>query len=65
MVENFGVMLTDGINNVGATCAEAPSHNVHSAGVVLNTLARHHEAPRPLKIATQDALKLGREPTAY
>ncbi|MEM1001654.1 MAG: fasciclin domain-containing protein, partial [Bacteroidota bacterium] len=37
---------------------------VHSAGVVLNILARHREPPPPLTISTPDALKLAREPAA-
>ena len=39
--------MTDGIEAVEAACAEALSHNVHSAGVVLNILARHREPPPP------------------
>ena len=49
---------------VEAACAEALSHNVHSAGVVLNILARHREPPPPLTITTPDALRLTCEPTA-
>ena len=49
--------MTDGIEAVEAACAEALSHNVHSAGVVLNILA-------PLTITTPDALKLACEPIA-
>jgi len=49
---------------VDAACAEALSHNVHSAGVVLNILARHREPPPPLTITTPDALKLACEPIA-
>lgn len=55
-------MLTDGLDVVEAAYAEALSHNVHSAGVILNTLAHHREPQPPLTIATPDALKLGREP---
>ena len=39
--------MTDGIEAVEAACAEALSHNVHSAGVVLNILARPREPPPP------------------
>ena len=64
VVEILGAILTDGIDAVEAACVEALSHNVHSAGVVLNILARHREPPPPLNIATPDALKLTCEPAA-
>ena len=64
VVEILGAVLSDGIDAVEAACAEALAQNVHSAGVVLNILARHREPPPPLTIATPDALKLGREPAA-
>lgn len=64
VVEILGAVLTDGLDAVEAACAEALSNNVHSAGVVLNILARHREPPPPLTITTPDALKLGREPAA-
>jgi hypothetical protein len=63
-VEILAAVLTDGIEAVEAACAEALSHNVHSASVVLNILARHREPPPPLTITTPDALKLACEPTA-
>ncbi len=64
VVDILGAILTDGLDAVEAACAEALSHNVHSAGVVLNILARHREPPPPLTIATPDALKLDCEPQA-
>jgi len=64
VVEILGAILIDGIDAVEAACVEALSHNVHSAGVVLNILARHREPPPPLNIATPDALKLTCEPAA-
>ena len=64
MVEILSAVLTDGIDAVEAACAEALSHNVHSAGVVLNILARHREPPPPLTITTPDALRLSCEPAA-
>ncbi len=64
MVDILSAVLTDGIDAVEAACAEALSHNVHSAGVVLNILARHREPPPPLTIATPDALQLACEPIA-
>jgi len=42
MVEILSAVLTDGAGAVEAACAKALSHNVHSAGVVLNILARRH-----------------------
>ena len=39
MVDILGTVLTDGLEAVEATCAKALSHDVHSAGVVLNILA--------------------------
>ena len=33
MVEILGAVLTDGLDAVEAACAEALSHNVHSAGI--------------------------------
>lgn len=64
MVDILSAVLTDGIDAVEAACAEALSHNVHSAGVVLNILARHREPPPPLTITTPDALRLSCEPAA-
>ena len=64
MVDILSAVLTDGIDAVEAACAEALSHNVHSAGVVLNILARHREPPPPLTITTPDALRLACEPAA-
>lgn len=64
VVDILSAVLTDGVDAVEATCAEALSHNVHSAGVVLNILARHREPPPSLTITTPDELKLAREPIA-
>ena len=64
MVEILSAVLSDGIGAVEAACAEALSHNVHSAGVVLNILARHREPPLPLTITTPNALRLACEPAA-
>lgn len=47
MVDILSAVLTGGIDAVEAACAEALSHNVHSAGVVLTILARHREPPPP------------------
>jgi len=64
MVDILSAALTDGLEAVEAACAEALSNGVHSAGVVLNILARRREPPPPLTIATPDALQLTCEPTA-
>ena len=57
-------MLTDGLDAVEAACAEALSHNVHSAGVILNILARHREPPPTQDHRDAGCAKLGREPAA-
>jgi hypothetical protein len=49
VVEILGAVLTDGLEAVEAACSEALAHNVHSAGVVLNILAR-----RPRTAAAPD-----------
>lgn len=64
MVDILSAVMTDGVSAVEAACTEALAHNVHSAGVVLNILARHREPPPPLTITTPDALRLSCEPTA-
>lgn len=64
MVDILSAVLIDGADAVEAACTEALAHNVHSAGVVLNILARHREPPPPLTITTPDALKLTCEPIA-
>ena len=64
MVDILSAILTDGLEAVEKACAEALGHKVHSAGVVLNILARHREPPPPLTITTPDALQLSCEPTA-
>jgi len=64
VVEILGAVLTDGLDAVEAACSEALAHNVHSAGVVLNILARHREPPPTLTLTTPDALKLACEPAA-
>jgi hypothetical protein len=64
MVDILAAVLTDGLDAVDAACAEALHDNVHSAGVVLNILARHREPAPPLTIATPDALRLSCEPVA-
>jgi hypothetical protein len=61
VVEILGAVLTDGLEAVEAACAEALAHNVHSAGVVLNILARRPQntTNRALTITTPDASRRG------
>jgi len=64
MVDILGAILTDGLGAVEAACTEALSQSVHSAGVVLNILARRREPTPVLTITTPDALQLSCEPMA-
>lgn len=49
---------------VEAACAEALSHGVHSADVVLNILARQRDPAPPATILTPAALTLHHAPLA-
>ena len=64
MVDILAVVLTDGLAAVEAACAEALTHCVHSADVVLNILARQRDPAPPANILTPDALKLRHAPIA-
>src|SRR6266850_951656 len=64
MVDILNAVLTDGLPAVEAACAEALSHGVHSADVVLNILARQRDLAPPANILTPDALKLRHAPIA-
>jgi Mu transposase, C-terminal domain len=64
MVDILNAVLTDGLPAVEAACAEALSHGVHSADVVLNILARQRDPAPPANILTSDALKLRHAPIA-
>ncbi len=64
MVEILTAVLSDGLPAVEAACGEALRHGVHSAGVILNILARRREPSTPITIMTPDALRLRHEPTA-
>ena len=46
MVDILNAVLTDGLPAVEAACAEALSHSVHAADVVLNILARRRDTGR-------------------
>jgi transposase len=64
MVEILAAVLSDGLQDVEAACVEALGQGVHSADVILNILARHRDAARPMPISTPDTLRLRHEPTA-
>ncbi len=64
MVDILTAVLSDGLPAVEAACSEALRHGVHSAGVILNILARRREPAAPITIMTPDALRLRHEPTA-
>jgi transposase len=64
MVDILTAVLTDGLPAVEAACAEALSHGVHSADVVLNILARHRDPGPAAAILTPDALTLRHAPIA-
>jgi hypothetical protein len=64
MVDILNAVLTDGLLAVEAACAEALTHGVHSADVVLNILARQRDATPPANILTPAALILRHAPIA-
>jgi transposase len=64
MVEILAAVLTDDLPAVEAACAEALAHNVHSADVILNILARRRD-PEPIpSIQTPEGLRLQHAPLA-
>ncbi len=64
MVDILTAVLTDGLPAVEGACAEALSHGVHSADVVLNILARHRDPGPAAAILTPAALMLRHAPIA-
>ena len=64
MVDILGAVLTDGLPEVEAACAEALNDGVHSAAVILNILARSRDPGPPVTIMTPEALRLACEPVA-
>jgi len=64
MVDILAAVLSDGLPAVEAACAEAVREGVHSAGVVLNILARRRDPAAPVTILTAEALRLRHEPAA-
>jgi transposase len=64
MVAILSAVLTDGLAAVEAACAEALAEGVHSAGVILNILARKRDPGPAMTIMTPEALRLRHEPVA-
>ena len=64
MVDILTAVLTDGLPAVEAACTEALHHEVHSADVILNILARSRDPARPDNILTPAALALRHAPVA-
>src|SRR5271154_4239772 len=62
MVKILAAVLTDGLPAVEKACAQALSEGVHSADVILNTLARQRDPGPPMTIMTPDALRLRHAP---
>jgi transposase len=64
MVDILTAVLTNGLPAVEVACAEAITHGVHSADVVLNILARQRDPGPPATILTPAALTLRHAPIA-
>ena len=64
MVAILSAVLSDGLVAVETACAEALDNGVHSAGVILNILARKRDPAPAITIITPDALKLRHPPIA-
>jgi hypothetical protein len=64
MVDILASVLTDGLPAVEAACAEALAHNVHSADVILNVLARRRDPGPVPSIQTPEGLRLQHAPVA-
>src|SRR6202790_266145 len=64
MVNILAAVLIDGLPAVEAACAEAITHGVHSADVVLNILAQQRDPAPPANILTPAALTLRHAPIA-
>jgi len=64
MVEILAAVLMDGLPAVEAACTEALAHNVHSADVILNILARRRDPGPVSSIQPPERLKLQHAPVA-
>jgi transposase len=64
MVKVLSAVLTDGLAQVDAACAEALGASVHSADVILNILARRRDPGPAITIMTPETLRLQHAPIA-
>ena len=64
MVKILSAVLTDGLVQVEAACAEALSAGIANADVILNALARRQQPDRPETIMTPERLALASPPIA-
>jgi hypothetical protein len=64
MVKILAAVLTDGLPEVEAACAQALGEGVHSADVVLNILARRRDPGPAAAIMTPANLRLVHMPAA-
>ena len=64
MVKILAAVLTDGLPEVEAACAQALAEGVHSADVVLNILARRRDPGPAATIMTPANLRLAHMPVA-
>ena len=64
MVDILTAVLSDGLPAVEAACAEAITHGVHSADVILNILARQRDPGPAAPIVTPATLTLRHPPIA-
>ena len=64
MVAILSAVLSDGLAAVEAACAEAFDQGVHSADVIMNSLARRRDPAPAVTIMTPEGLRLRHEPRA-
>ena len=64
MVKILAAVLTDGLSEVEAACAEALSAGIANADVILNALARRQQPAQPEPIMTPKRLTLASPPLA-
>jgi hypothetical protein len=64
MVKILAAVLTDGLSEVEAACAEALNAGIANADVILNALARRQQPAQPEPIMTPERLRLTSPPLA-